>query len=270
MLFNTAESNPAKVAYTKLYSKLVPESGNCSTLEGELIRAISNIFWEYQECGILSNHTGACNFIRKYLNMDPRTKQDLEDIYHYVKVGYIPNVNITEQLDRLTHKITQFVDSKNDDTYIMGDYDFNLYQEADELDIDDDYIDPSEPLFYLAMPPSILNDNMDGDIVVPGHTYQKTDARSISATCFIIDKGESVWMKNRCMYPVFKNENIDTHADYVFISPSPKTIGAKPVKISGRYFIDNINRVWYGDANTNFYYEEQYLEKIITESTTRT
>ncbi len=201
MLFNTQVANPIKSAYEKLYSKLVPESGHCDTLEGELIRAISNIYWDYQEnAGVISNHTGACKFIQANLEMNDNTKHDISDVYRYVKAGYIPNSPIAEQLDRLAYTITKHVDSKNDDTYTKGNYNFMLLQENDEIDIDEFESDEDKvPLYYVALLPQIFESN-GGKL--HSHQYYKTDKRTISACEYKTSVNETVWLKNHYVYPV--------------------------------------------------------------------
>lgn len=41
--------------YKVLYERLVPESGKCETLEGELLRAVSRIYYDYTNNGFGNN-----------------------------------------------------------------------------------------------------------------------------------------------------------------------------------------------------------------------
>lgn len=49
--------------YNELYSRLVPESGACVTKEGEDIRAVTKIYWDFANNGFGNNWSGAYNWL---------------------------------------------------------------------------------------------------------------------------------------------------------------------------------------------------------------
>lgn len=56
-------NHPQSPLYTKLYEQLVPDNGQCDTVEGELLRAASKIGYDGCNNGHCNNQSGAFNFI---------------------------------------------------------------------------------------------------------------------------------------------------------------------------------------------------------------
>lgn len=52
--------------YDHAFETLVPTSGLCDTLEGELIRAVSRIYYDYYNNGFGNNWSGALEFLKEY------------------------------------------------------------------------------------------------------------------------------------------------------------------------------------------------------------
>lgn len=59
--------------YTRLFEQLVPASGNCDTLAGELIRSASRIGYDFYNNGFGNNTSGALNFLRTKGAIDEAT-----------------------------------------------------------------------------------------------------------------------------------------------------------------------------------------------------
>lgn len=55
--------------YEKLFAELVPASGKCETFEGELLRAISKIYYDYTNNGFGNNWSGAYNFLDQHFGL---------------------------------------------------------------------------------------------------------------------------------------------------------------------------------------------------------
>ena len=70
------ETGAYQNAYQQLYDKLVPSSGNAKTLNGELIRAISRLFYEYcnnGNCNAVDETTGISSFYEKFISLIEET-----------------------------------------------------------------------------------------------------------------------------------------------------------------------------------------------------
>lgn len=54
---------PEQATYNRLYDALVPESGDCATVEGELLRAISKVYYDNYNNGLGNDMRGPVAFI---------------------------------------------------------------------------------------------------------------------------------------------------------------------------------------------------------------
>ncbi len=57
------ESAELYTTYQELYDKLVPMSGACDTVAGELLRAASRIYYDAYNNGFCNNTSGALNYL---------------------------------------------------------------------------------------------------------------------------------------------------------------------------------------------------------------
>lgn len=62
-------SSPLSKDYDRLYGLLVPTSGKCASLEGEMLRASSKIYHDYYCNGFGNNWSGAYNFLDTHLGL---------------------------------------------------------------------------------------------------------------------------------------------------------------------------------------------------------
>lgn len=86
-------THPLSEASEALYDKLVPEDGNCPTLQGELLRASTKISWDWFNNGWgCNNWSGAVVFLQKSFKELPvqtdaevltKLKQQLSYVYEY-------------------------------------------------------------------------------------------------------------------------------------------------------------------------------------------
>ncbi len=58
---NTADYSDA---YTKLYAELVPDEGKCATIEGEILRAVSRIGYDYYNNGFGNVWSSSFSYLR--------------------------------------------------------------------------------------------------------------------------------------------------------------------------------------------------------------
>lgn len=78
--------------YDQLYAELVPSSGPCETLEGELLRAVSRIAHDYTNNGFGNNWSGALNFLDEHLGVSKGIRRLLE-IYARGKIRHDATFN---------------------------------------------------------------------------------------------------------------------------------------------------------------------------------
>jgi hypothetical protein len=134
-------------------------------------------------------------------------------------------------------------------------------QENDEIDIDEYESDEDKtPLYYVAIKPQNFEDN-GGKLF--STKYYKLDQRTISSSSYITEHSEITWFKNNYVYPVYKNEDFNTKAEYIFVEPTDLDLRLpRPKHVSGLYFIGMDGKLWYNIVGTNTYISEQFLEKI--------
>ena len=75
--------------YNQMMDELVPVSGNCDTLAGELVRSASRLGYDFYNNGMGNNTSGALNFLKHHSAID----DDVYDtIYEYTR-GRLYNGN---------------------------------------------------------------------------------------------------------------------------------------------------------------------------------
>jgi hypothetical protein len=85
--------------------KLMPASGSCDTMAGELIRAANRLAYDFYNNGMGNNTSGAVNYLDHYSAIDPDT---YSTIYEYTR-GRIYNGRFNG--DELQQAIEHMVDS---------------------------------------------------------------------------------------------------------------------------------------------------------------
>jgi len=75
--------------YSKLWGELIPDSGAAQTLEGELMRASSRLYYDYYNNGMGNNTSGAENFIRNFGDKSMRMQKALNIIHPFTR-GHMP------------------------------------------------------------------------------------------------------------------------------------------------------------------------------------
>ena len=70
-------TSPLSSEYNRLRSELVPDYGKCDTLEGELLRASSRIYYDYYNNGFGNNWSGAYNFLDEHLGLTASERKAL-------------------------------------------------------------------------------------------------------------------------------------------------------------------------------------------------
>jgi hypothetical protein len=70
-------TNDARIE--ELFERFVPPSGKCDTLNGEMVRAIGRIRYDYLNNGFGNNWTGALNFLDQELDLPRKAHAALAD-----------------------------------------------------------------------------------------------------------------------------------------------------------------------------------------------
>jgi hypothetical protein len=79
-----SETGAYQVEYDKLWKELVPASGACDTIHGELIRAVARLFYEFcnnGNCNAIEVETGRCSHCGGDGEMWEGEDEDGEEIY---------------------------------------------------------------------------------------------------------------------------------------------------------------------------------------------
>lgn len=67
-LYLIDDETPFRVKLNELHERLVPPIGTCETLQGEILRALGNLWYDWQNNGGGNNTSGSLNFLRLYLH----------------------------------------------------------------------------------------------------------------------------------------------------------------------------------------------------------
>jgi hypothetical protein len=127
--------------------KLMPSSGNASTVAGELIRAANRLAYDFYNNGMGNNTSGAVNFLKHFSAIDNTV---YTTIYEYTR-GRIYNggydgdslqTAIEQMIDQTVEMIVRnpqlITMSNTDDIFNYSDEDERYYEEEDEYDRYDD------------------------------------------------------------------------------------------------------------------------------------
>lgn len=111
------KTHPLSPTYEKLVKELVPESGPCDTLEGELLRAAGRIYHDYCNNGFGNNWLGALRFLDDNLDIPRKTWALLKPYSRgnrtVRKATYDKNDPIMVSLDKLAANVVAEVISRN-------------------------------------------------------------------------------------------------------------------------------------------------------------
>jgi hypothetical protein len=70
-------THPRNHAWESQWEALVPDSGRCGTMEGELMRAASRIHYDFYNNGFGNNWSGALNYLDRYLGLPRPMREEL-------------------------------------------------------------------------------------------------------------------------------------------------------------------------------------------------
>ena len=139
--------------YTQLADELIPASGGCETLGGEVLRAATRIYWDAYNNGFLNNTSGALNFLNNNVRSADREsanrfEEALSVLESCVNTGGYTDFEPNDESDRITLALEEIVDTatwfaandpaRNNVPTGGGTYDLFDLQEKDEYYYDED------------------------------------------------------------------------------------------------------------------------------------
>jgi len=117
--------------------KLMPASGRCDTLAGELIRSVSRLGYDFYNNGMGNNTSGAANFLRDRGAISPEV---YDTIYPYTRGrlyrGHYQGDELQLALERAVDQTVEFI-TRNPQLVMMDNKD-DMFNYEDEMDYEDD------------------------------------------------------------------------------------------------------------------------------------
>lgn len=147
-----------QLEYQELYSTLVPAEGNAGTVEGEMIRAATRLYYDYYNNGMLNNTSGACQFLmecntNQFLNIG----DELLEVYQESNTGCYTDVSLSTQLETILDTVVEYIVSLNGE-YTESDVDMFNFQDPDYDDYNDYDGDEDDEDEYLWETDDVLAD----------------------------------------------------------------------------------------------------------------
>lgn len=127
-----------QAAYEEL-CKLVPSSGPAGTVEGEMLRAVTRLYYDYYNNGFCNNTSGAVNYLTRcdeLFNLD--IAEELEIVEPECNTPYYTNLPLAGPLETIADVVIEYVISKDGLYTESGDNLFD-YADPDATDDDDTY-----------------------------------------------------------------------------------------------------------------------------------
>jgi hypothetical protein len=122
---------------------LVPDSGPAETLEGELLRSVTRLYYDYYNNGMCNNTSGAVNFLIKYNGkIGLGIGKELDAVYESSVSGGYGYVNLEVELEKIVDSVIVYIASVKDYTVNTENlFDFSDDTVYEDEDDDDDYFD---------------------------------------------------------------------------------------------------------------------------------
>ena len=140
-----ANCGEERATYDRLYAALVPSEGDCETIEGELLRAISKIYYDRYNNGFGNDMRGPVAFLMEhYKGKD--FDRFLEDLAEFAPENRDGGGISNQTLERLVTSIIRFVEAKQGSyTALVGGgmwerkYYSRIEEPRDDYDDEEDY-----------------------------------------------------------------------------------------------------------------------------------
>jgi hypothetical protein len=123
-----------QAAYEEL-SKIVPSSGPAGTIEGEMLRAATRLYYDYYNNGFCNNTSGAVNYLMRCDELfNLGIANELNIVEPECNTPYYTTEPLAEPLETITNVVIEYLISKDGLYTESGD---NMFDYAD-LDVEDD------------------------------------------------------------------------------------------------------------------------------------
>lgn len=140
------EDHPLFPQYKELYDKLVSASSNAETEEGEMLRAVSRLGYDYYNNGMCNNTSGAAKYlIEQFDEHGLGCDAELQRLYLYSNTGTYVKADLDAEVTTVTAAVVEHILKQNgfylasaDDLFDWQDPDYYPDDEDDE-DEDQDY-----------------------------------------------------------------------------------------------------------------------------------
>lgn len=127
-----------QAAYEQL-CKLVPSSGPAGTIEGEMLRAATRLYYDFYNNGFCNNTSGAVNYLTRCDELfNLGIANELELVGYECNTTYYTEAPLGAPLETITDAVIAYVISKDGLYTESGDNLFD-YAEPDATDDDDTY-----------------------------------------------------------------------------------------------------------------------------------
>ena len=133
-----------KGRYTKQYEKLsatlVPASGKCDTVEGEILRAASKIYYDAYNNGFANNTSGAYNFLKLHDCLDQDVAAYLDENVRGRASGPLNETFLERMVDRAVKRVmsTKKYTPNEIDMHRLEEADATLEAETEDADLDEE------------------------------------------------------------------------------------------------------------------------------------
>ena len=129
-----------QTAYEEL-SKIVPSSGPAGTIEGEMLRAATRLYYDYYNNGFCNNTSGAVNYLMRCDELfNLGIAEELDIVEPECNTPYYTDLPLADPLETITDVVIEYVISKDGLYTKSGDNLFD-YADPDAIDDDDDTYD---------------------------------------------------------------------------------------------------------------------------------
>lgn len=100
-------THPKQELYNVLFDELVPSEGKAATLAGEVLRASSEIYYDYYNNASCNNMTGAFDFLMEHLGVNTGNFKEVRDAVFYGNVNF-KNTSQTQEFENLAELAIDF------------------------------------------------------------------------------------------------------------------------------------------------------------------
>ena len=127
-----------QAAYQEL-SKIVPSSGPAGTVEGEMLRASTRLYYDFYNNGMINNTSGAVNYLMRCDELfDLELCEELAIVESECNTGHYTDKSLSYSLEVITNVVIEYLISK-DGLYTESGDDLFDYADPDITFEDNNY-----------------------------------------------------------------------------------------------------------------------------------